>query len=310
LSSPVQVAPAFRALPPPIIVVGMHRSGTSMVVGMLSLLGVFLDPAFQLSPDRPLTGALSAQLRTDGYGEATAFRLLNEAVMARAGANWFHVSPFLAVRDEPRFAAVSIERMRRATYQELDRDYLRLRPEPLSSPWGWKDPRNSLTLPYWLRLFPEARILHVHRQPEAVVRSLTRRAAGQNETPAPPPGIGTRAGNLLRNPHQLIGAVGRRLGLAAPPPAAAPSLSDRDYCLRLTEQYVQECNRHRALGDRYLELAYEEIVTNPQRTVSQLVRFAQLQPDDQALRRAAEFVDDPSRRSAQAARQSNPADPS
>jgi hypothetical protein len=33
-----------------------------------------------------------------------------------------------------------------------------------SGPWGWKDPRNSLTLPFWLQVFPGARVLIVHRK--------------------------------------------------------------------------------------------------------------------------------------------------
>ncbi|HTE20391.1 MAG TPA: hypothetical protein VK689_18660, partial [Armatimonadota bacterium] len=41
---PALVHPAFRRLPPPLIVLGMHRSGTSVVAGILARLGVYMGP--------------------------------------------------------------------------------------------------------------------------------------------------------------------------------------------------------------------------------------------------------------------------
>jgi hypothetical protein len=42
-------------------------------------------------------------------------------------------------------------------------------------PWGWKDPRNTFTLPIWLDLFPSAKIIHVYRHGIDVARSLQTR---------------------------------------------------------------------------------------------------------------------------------------
>lgn len=33
-----------------------------------------------------------------------------------------------------------------------------------SGPWGWKDPRNSITLPFWLKIFPGARVLFITKK--------------------------------------------------------------------------------------------------------------------------------------------------
>ncbi|MBW1793701.1 MAG: sulfotransferase [Deltaproteobacteria bacterium] len=41
--------------------------------------------------------------------------------------------------------------------------------------WGWKDPRTTLTLPLWLKLFPKARIIHVIRNGIDSALSLWRR---------------------------------------------------------------------------------------------------------------------------------------
>lgn len=58
--------------------------------------------------------------------------------------------------------------------------YLKYRtPQNLDIPWGWKDPRNTFTLPFWLDLFPDAKVIHIYRHPLDIANSLiTRRKRG------------------------------------------------------------------------------------------------------------------------------------
>ena len=42
----------------------------------------------------------------------------------------------------------------------------------LREPWGWADPRNSLTLPFWRELFPDLRLIVCVRDPREVAESL------------------------------------------------------------------------------------------------------------------------------------------
>ena len=44
--------------------------------------------------------------------------------------------------------------------------------ERFDQPWGWKDPRNVFTLPLWLRVFPEAKIIYIVRNGVDVAASL------------------------------------------------------------------------------------------------------------------------------------------
>ena len=41
--------------------------------------------------------------------------------------------------------------------------------------WGWKDPRNIFTLPFWITLFPLSKIIIVKRHPYDVCMSLINR---------------------------------------------------------------------------------------------------------------------------------------
>ena len=41
--------------------------------------------------------------------------------------------------------------------------------------WGWKDPRNSLLLPLWKQIFPDATVIHIFRDGRDVALSLLNR---------------------------------------------------------------------------------------------------------------------------------------
>src|SRR5262249_21924854 len=44
------------------------------------------------------------------------------------------------------------------------------------APWGWKDPRTSLTLPFWRGLAPDLKVIVCVRHPFEVALSLRRRS--------------------------------------------------------------------------------------------------------------------------------------
>jgi hypothetical protein len=255
-------------------------------------MGVFMDPAMP-PPTSEEEQAVhpSRQKRQDGYCEATAFRLVNEAVIGPTGGSWEHPTAFLDARDRPAAGARNIALMQRATRKSLVRDYLDAGPQPPTGPWGWKDPRNSLTLPYWLALFPEAHILHVRRDGEAIASSLMCRAAradGPSATPAP---LIARLRRVATHPVLAAHAIRSRVGVDVPHQTG--TLLDRSYCMRLTEQYVAECIRFRHAGRRYMEVRYEEILASPAAILPRLARVAGAEPATWRVNAAAAFVERP-----------------
>ncbi len=268
----------------------MPRSGISLMGAILHNLGVYMDPAMGVpAPDNKLAQP-DALKRSSGYGEAIPFRLLNEAVLRSAGAVWHDVLPFLAHRDAPGFAARNTLRMELATYGSLIQQYLAPFPRGYKGAWGWKDPRNSLTLPYWLRLFPDARILHVRRDEEAIARSLMRRAEATAAQNLPLPTPATRVWNAVNHPDKALRGIARRLNPAAIPLSTAFDVSKREDCLRLTDIYVAECLRYQEHPGGYLEVEYEQILSDPAAMVQRLSDFAGVAPSDEQKQRAAAFV--------------------
>ena len=111
--------------------------------------------------------------------EAEFFKHLNVWLMRQAGADWDQPAPFDALlADAARrelfgeFLRYTLTTPRAVSYLGWPR-YLRYRSVArLDLPWGWKDPRSTFTLPFWLDLFPDARVLHIYRNGVDVAKSL------------------------------------------------------------------------------------------------------------------------------------------
>lgn len=140
-----------------VCILGMHRSGTSLLTRILNLIGV------SLGPEQLLLQGGDAQPK--GYWEHEQITNLNEAILARHGGSW----------DKPPIFPPGWE-----TSPLLDD--LKLRARTLiqdafanAEMWGWKDPRNCLTLPFWRQLLPEMRYVVCLRNPVDVAQSLAYR---------------------------------------------------------------------------------------------------------------------------------------
>jgi len=140
----------------PVAIAGMHRAGTSLIARMLAMCGLDLGPAEQHLPpqaDNP-----------EGFFEHRAFVDLNERLLAKLGGIWREppqTSP--GWENDPALDELLAEA------QSLPAQY------GLSEPWGWKDPRNSLTMPLWRRAWPDLHVVVCVRHPLETAYSLLER---------------------------------------------------------------------------------------------------------------------------------------
>jgi hypothetical protein len=134
---------------PPIIITGMHRSGTSLLASMFYHAGLHLGDQL-LSPTRA---------NPRGYFEDVEFVAFHDEVLRHLGTTMY-------LEPEPD-GPVAASHRERAAGMIAARD---ARPA-----WGWKDPRTSLFLDLWLELVPDARFVFAYRSPAEVVDSLRRR---------------------------------------------------------------------------------------------------------------------------------------
>lgn len=144
-----------------ICIVGMHRSGTSMIAGLLRQAGLYLGAEDQL------LGANSGN--QDGHYEHMGFFTINEALLRHFGGSWEFPPDLKPVWElDP-----ALEGLRSKARSLLETFSGR-------SPWGWKEPRTTILLPFWKSLIPNLRFVICVRSPLEVAKSLAKR----NKIPA------------------------------------------------------------------------------------------------------------------------------
>lgn len=143
-----------------VLIVGMHRSGSSAVTRMLSLCGGAL-PIQTLPPNR---------WNPTGYWEPVRAMEIDEMFLRACGSTWHDPRPH--VQTNPPDAAT------RADFQTLIKELLRDGFEP-TGPLLMKEPRATVLLPYWISAATElghpVKLIHVFRHPADVASSLAER---------------------------------------------------------------------------------------------------------------------------------------
>lgn len=126
-----------------------------MVARLLGLCGLHLGESGDFS--EPISS------NPEGHWEHRRFRGINDQLLDYWGAGWDY-PPNLTV-DWHDQGLIPLRREAEHLIREL---------EPYE-PWGWKDPRNSLTLPFWLDLLRRPKVVVAIRNPLEVAESLQKR---------------------------------------------------------------------------------------------------------------------------------------
>jgi hypothetical protein len=236
----------------PVIFIGMHRSGTSMLGRLLEELGMFF-------------GA-----RKDENNEALFFQDLNEWLLGQCGARWDTPAAFKEYfwrNDEViKWTELYIRNLLASPrcIQFLGaRRFVSGGIGSLDTPWGWKDPRNTFTLPVWLRIFPNARVVSIERNGVDVAQSLRAREIKMLE----------EAPGFYRKNRLAFFLRPRRSGFAHSPRCLV--LEDG---FSLWEEYTSQAAAMIAQlpADRMLALRYEDVLENPVKWLGESAAFCGL----------------------------------
>ncbi len=154
---PSSTGPGTPSGVPLVVVLGMHRSGTSALAGAVAGLGLSLPPQHDL---------MASTAGNPAHFESTELTALNDSVLEVLGGTW-RAPPDLAAGWESQARAAGCDQDARASLARIFAG---------AGPNVWKDPRNCLLLPYWRRLFTEPLVAAlIWRSPMAVARSLHER---------------------------------------------------------------------------------------------------------------------------------------
>lgn len=127
-----------------------------MVTRLLNVCGLYLGPdadVVVVKADNP-----------EGFWEHMGFVFLNDDLLKHLGGSWHQV---------PQLREGWASQAAMAPFRE--RAQVLLRHFAGREPWGWKDPRNCLTIEFWQKLLPDLRFFICLRNPLDVALSLCRR---------------------------------------------------------------------------------------------------------------------------------------
>jgi hypothetical protein len=246
----------------PVIILGMHRSGTSMVSEILDQLGLFVGRELQ-----------------DDH-ESTFFLDLNDQIMSRVSAAWDYPKPivdFLACDEAVRMTA---EALAADLSSRRIKGFLPKGPlNKFDKPWGWKDPRTVFTLPLWLELFPQARLVYIVRNGIDVAKSLM-----------------VREQKLLKLRSERFDKRMKKRSFRSALDRAGYKGSARCLTMQggfdLWAEYVRQADVNlQEITNAVHTLKYEDMLGEPKKHLPGLAKFCELDPIQDKIEKAISQID-------------------
>jgi hypothetical protein len=244
---------AIQCAHPPIIITGMARSGTTMLASLLCHLGLFLG-------ERMVEDL-----------EARFFFKANRTILKKVHGDWDNPFPMRyfyrapdAVAETIQYVEKDIRSWRIAYFLGWRNFLLHGSLARYDRPWGWKDPRTIFTLPLWLKVFPQAKVLYIVRNGVDVASSLRimeTKTMAKNRTRSKHALKFFKRRTFLER-HGFKGAV-RCLFLEG-------GFSLWEESLAMAEEVLS------LLGERALIVRYEDVLMEPKRHLLELRRFCGL----------------------------------
>jgi hypothetical protein len=143
-----------------IIVLGAHRSGTSMVTRLINMMGAYFgmgDTSIGANAENP-----------KGFWERGDVINVNDAILRHYGCQWDKLDNWQFF-DTPAKKDLSALEPQMQAMQNI------LLEMDANRPWVMKDPRMCLTYPFWQTKLELPVIVCVYRNPQEVARSLKTR---------------------------------------------------------------------------------------------------------------------------------------
>jgi hypothetical protein len=138
-----------------VTIIGIGRSGSSLTSRLLNISGLYLGPAEEMMA--------ASDANETGFWEHLGIYNINLRILELFGGNW-EVPPILPAGWTTSDAIQPLRHDAMALVESMNGQ----------APWGWKEPRTTITLPFWKSLIPDLRVIVCLRNPLDVYSSLIR----------------------------------------------------------------------------------------------------------------------------------------
>ena len=219
----------------PIMISGIHRSGTSMVTNILSRMGLVIGN------------------KLDANYESLFFQRINIWMMTLLSSSWDSPKRFDSIDNEVKQNIVLqinklLNSRTNSIYLGWSSIISRGSFRKINNPWGWKDPRNVFTEPMWKEVFPDLKTVYIVRHPIDIADSLLKRQ--------------DREKNIdIKREKEYADLVKSLLSIAHTSYNSSLLINSHEDCFNLIELYYDQILNN--LNDNSLLVKFEDILSNP-----------------------------------------------
>lgn len=243
----------------PVIILGMHRSGTTMITKMLEQLGLFVGAEKEINHEALFFWEINNWIFD--IHTATPEKPYNLRYSNPACRKIIHESLDYFVQSGKRKQYLGNLSSRYKNIRDMD------------IPFGWKDPKNTFTLDFWKHVFPHPRIIHIYRNPiDSVSSYIERDLALKNKFEWNWKKKLKRDWLISKNFHENFRLYNLNEGYD------------------LWEEYVSKALSLKHEFEHYTEVRYEDFLEQPKEMLKALALFSGLNPSAAQLDAAIEGV--------------------
>lgn len=237
----------------PVIIIGMHRSGTTLLANIFHEYGIFMGSQMEQN------------------SEAIGFLKINEYLLKKNNASWFNPVPYLNEKNYQQELQYTKNKLKNKGFKKK---YFgdKVNENCNEYHWGWKDPRNTFTLNIWEKIFPNAKIVHIYRNPIDVANSLMVR-----EKKFTKKGMLKWYFNVLKN-YCKSGLYVQR----------SEELSDIKVGINLWKNYLEKAF---SINKNIIHMKYEDLLSHPELELKKIFEFLNIDCDNVRLKEIIKNID-------------------
>jgi len=247
----------------PILISGMHRSGTSMVTKILHKCGLGIGN------------------KLDSNSESLFFQRINIWMMSLVGSSWDNPQNFDKINNDIRLDIVSqLQKLIGSRTNSLYFGWTNILKkgafDNIESPWGWKDPRNTFTQSIWEEVFPDLKVINIIRHPIDVSASLMKRQAKEVRLD-------------VSRKKTISSVLKALLSISHSNYNSSMLLNSHEDCHDLIDSYYNQILKNRL--DKTLTIKFEDILINPEIEIMSILEYCELEINSEQLHEIIKDID-------------------
>ena len=250
----------------PIIITGMHRSGTSLIVKILREKNVFIGS------------------KLDENLESVFFQRINKWILSCVGSSWDNPQSisYLDVGNinllKNRITKVLDNRIAKTLYFGMSNICFNKNFFKQSSNWLWKDPVNTFTLPVWMKIFPDCKVVNISRHPLDVSISLIKREERLKKI------------DKKSEFPNIISLILPLLSIVKGDVLSSLNLKTIDDALALYKKYYNQIEYNSNQYKNIFNIKFEDLVSNSDLVLTELFNFLDIQIKNEYLTNAEKNI--------------------